>query len=126
VEAVEKCLPKWSSGLFFHPSWSNDAAKAILKLFSRSSGLLVNYAKSLATLLQCEPDDTVLIVETLRCQSHDRLGVPILSSDPLHQYLDIIVLIWSITLSLADSAHQDSYLHRVHTLIIFDKWRFII
>lgn len=58
--------------LFCHPSPSDIAAiKAILELFGRSSGLLVNYHKNSATLLNCEPEHAALITGNLGCTLAD-------------------------------------------------------
>jgi hypothetical protein len=55
--------------LFCHLSPSDLASVwAVLQLFGGASGLRVNYNKSSATLLHCEPDSTTRIISTLDCQ----------------------------------------------------------
>jgi hypothetical protein len=54
--------------LFCHPSVADaTAVREILNLFGRSSGLRVNFTKSLATPLRCTPEETTLTAERLGC-----------------------------------------------------------
>uniref|UniRef100_A0A453EAS1 Reverse transcriptase domain-containing protein n=1 Tax=Aegilops tauschii subsp. strangulata TaxID=200361 RepID=A0A453EAS1_AEGTS len=96
--------------LFCHPTVGDiTAVKSILLLFGRASGLLVNYAKSSATLIQCAADDIAPAVNLLGCPLAEfpitYLGLPtwkahlmnkvgrlafvkaILSAIPIHQLL---------------------------------------
>jgi hypothetical protein len=55
--------------LFCHPSQSDMTdVKSVLQISDRASGLQVNYNKSSATLLNCEPEDALRINETLGFQ----------------------------------------------------------
>uniref|UniRef100_A0A453EUQ5 Reverse transcriptase domain-containing protein n=1 Tax=Aegilops tauschii subsp. strangulata TaxID=200361 RepID=A0A453EUQ5_AEGTS len=96
--------------LFCHPQPDDiEVVKAILQLFGRASGLHVNFAKSTATLIGCEDDTVMPVIESLGCPIVDLpityLGLPIwkawlmnragrlelvklvLSAIPLHQLL---------------------------------------
>ena len=54
--------------LFCHPQPDDiEAVKAILQLFGRVSGLRVNFPKSTATLIRCEDDTVLPVVESLGC-----------------------------------------------------------
>uniref|UniRef100_A0A453SZ45 Reverse transcriptase domain-containing protein n=1 Tax=Aegilops tauschii subsp. strangulata TaxID=200361 RepID=A0A453SZ45_AEGTS len=54
--------------LFCHPTVGDiTAVKSILLLFGRASSLLVNYAKSSATLIRCAADDVAPAVNLLGC-----------------------------------------------------------
>jgi hypothetical protein len=46
---------------------STSAIKAMLRLFGQESGLQVNYAKSSATLLNCDAEAATLVMGTLGC-----------------------------------------------------------
>jgi hypothetical protein len=68
--------------LFCHPSVADiTAVKAILRLFGTASGLQVNYAKSLATLLNCDAKAANMITGTLGCLVAELpltyLGIPL-------------------------------------------------
>uniref|UniRef100_A0A453I001 Reverse transcriptase domain-containing protein n=2 Tax=Aegilops tauschii subsp. strangulata TaxID=200361 RepID=A0A453I001_AEGTS len=54
--------------LFCHPQQEDiDAVKAILQLFGRASSLRVNFTKSTATLIRCDDDAVLPVVESLGC-----------------------------------------------------------
>jgi hypothetical protein len=68
--------------MFCHPTRANIAAvRSILHLFGRASGRLVNYDKCSTTLLNCEPEDNVVITTSLGCQLAELpltcLGIPL-------------------------------------------------
>ena len=68
--------------LFCHPSPGDvEAVKEILHLFGRASGLLVNFTKSTATMLRCDPVEAAPVVEHLGCPIVELpityLGVPL-------------------------------------------------
>jgi hypothetical protein len=81
---------------FCHPT-DNDLAsiRAILQLFGRSSGLMVNYSKSSATLLHCETDEAARITATLGCQIAELplayLGIPLTIRRPTSAQLQPLV-----------------------------------
>jgi hypothetical protein len=82
--------------LFCHPSQSDlSAVKSILHLFGRASGLQVNYNKSSAALLHCEPEDASRINETLGCQIAELqltyLGIPLTIRRPTTAQLQPLV-----------------------------------
>ena len=82
--------------LFCHPSRSDIAAiKAILELFGRASGLRVNYNKSSATMLNCDPGDTDLTTELLGCKIATLpltyLGIPLTIRRPSSAQLQPLV-----------------------------------
>jgi hypothetical protein len=68
--------------MFFHPTRADiTIVGSILHLLGRASGLLVNYDKSSATTLNCEPGDNVVVTEELGCQLAELpltyLGIPL-------------------------------------------------
>uniref|UniRef100_A0A453EUU2 Reverse transcriptase domain-containing protein n=1 Tax=Aegilops tauschii subsp. strangulata TaxID=200361 RepID=A0A453EUU2_AEGTS len=68
--------------LFCHPQPDDiEVVKAILQLFGRASGLHVNFAKSTATLIGCEDDTVMPVIESLGCPIVDLpityLGIPL-------------------------------------------------
>jgi hypothetical protein len=82
--------------LFCHPAQSDTGAiKAILCLFGRCSGLQVNYAKSSATPIHCQPEDATDITRTLGCQLAELpltyLGIPLTVNRPTAAQLQPIV-----------------------------------
>jgi hypothetical protein len=83
--------------MFCHPCPSDLAAvTAILQLFGMSTGLMVNYNKSSATLLHCQPDDATWITNTLGCQIVELpltyLGIPLTIRRPTSAQLQPLVL----------------------------------
>jgi hypothetical protein len=82
--------------LFCHPSRQDaEAIKAILQLIGTSSGLMVNYAKSSATMLHCEPADAMLSTNTLGCRIAELpltyLGIPLTVGRPTASQLQPVV-----------------------------------
>jgi hypothetical protein len=82
--------------LFCHPSAGDTAAvREILSLFGRSSGLRVNFTKSSATPLRCNPEETALIMEQLGCPLANLpityLGIPLTIRRPTAAQLQPIV-----------------------------------
>jgi hypothetical protein len=82
--------------LFCHPSVADaTAVREILNLFGRSSGLRVNFTKSSATPLRCNPEETALIMEQLGCPLANLpityLGIPLTIRRPTAAQLQPIV-----------------------------------
>jgi hypothetical protein len=74
--------------MFFQPTRADTAVvRSIMHLFGRASGLLVNYDKSSAITLNCEPKDSALITAELGCH---------LAELPL-TYLGILLMLHRLT-----------------------------
>ncbi|XP_044983690.1 uncharacterized protein LOC123450584 [Hordeum vulgare subsp. vulgare] len=82
--------------LFCHPSRGDiEAVKSILQLFGRASGLQVNFLKSSATLIRCDPVAATPVVDLLGCPIVDLpityLGIPLTIRRPTAAQLQPVV-----------------------------------